>query len=320
MARAVYRRNHADIFLFDDPFAAVDVGVGRHLFEHAVCGRLAGKTRLIVLNSHLHLLPRFDRVVVVALEPECAAGGAATGSAGNAGQGTENSGSGRIVAVGTFDEISARFPEMTDKAHADVEEVAAPPVEGVSGSVSVSVSASATAAIAADPVAKPAAVVAAKSAVAKLIENEDRQTGSVASDVYLAYFRLSGGSFGLCWLAMLLSLFVVNQVIRIGADVWLSLWSGGRVWTDQSLGFWIGVFGAWSAGTALMAIGRQLMYTATSVGASRALHDSMFTNLLRAPVTLFFDVTPVGRIVNRFSRDLDQVDSAYVGISKTVWH
>jgi len=30
---------------------------------------------------------------------------------------------------------------------------------------------------------------------------------------------------------------------------------------------------------------------------------------LRAPITLFFDVTPVGRILNRFSRDLDQVDS-----------
>ncbi|EEY58782.1 ATP-binding Cassette (ABC) Superfamily [Phytophthora infestans T30-4] len=42
---------------------------------------------------------------------------------------------------------------------------------------------------------------------------------------------------------------------------------------------------------------------------SENLHDELFRRVLAAPVTTFFDVTPVGRILNRFSNDLDQMDS-----------
>ncbi|RLN65137.1 hypothetical protein BBJ29_010091 [Phytophthora kernoviae] len=39
------------------------------------------------------------------------------------------------------------------------------------------------------------------------------------------------------------------------------------------------------------------------------MHDELFRGVLRAPVTRYFDVTPVGQILNRFSNDLDQMDS-----------
>ncbi|KAI9983316.1 hypothetical protein PInf_007276 [Phytophthora infestans] len=45
------------------------------------------------------------------------------------------------------------------------------------------------------------------------------------------------------------------------------------------------------------------------VTGSENLHDELFRRVLAAPVTTFFDVTPVGRILNRFSNDLDQMDS-----------
>jgi ABC-type multidrug transport system fused ATPase/permease subunit len=49
LARAVYSR--ADVYLLDDPLSAVDVHVGRHIFEACICGELAGKTRLLVTHQ-----------------------------------------------------------------------------------------------------------------------------------------------------------------------------------------------------------------------------------------------------------------------------
>ena len=44
------------------------------------------------------------------------------------------------------------------------------------------------------------------------------------------------------------------------------------------------------------------------VRAARVLHGTMLTNVMRAPMS-FFDTTPMGRILNRFSRDMDTVDN-----------
>jgi len=44
-----------------------------------------------------------------------------------------------------------------------------------------------------------------------------------------------------------------------------------------------------------------------TIRASITLHNTLLQNLLRAPMS-FFDTTPTGRIVNRFSRDIDEVD------------
>ena len=62
LARAVYR--DADIILMDDVLAAVDVHVGEELLSAAICGALAGKTRVLVTNQ-LHVLPRTDHIIVL---------------------------------------------------------------------------------------------------------------------------------------------------------------------------------------------------------------------------------------------------------------
>uniref|UniRef100_A0A182TK84 ABC transmembrane type-1 domain-containing protein n=1 Tax=Anopheles melas TaxID=34690 RepID=A0A182TK84_9DIPT len=43
--------------------------------------------------------------------------------------------------------------------------------------------------------------------------------------------------------------------------------------------------------------------------ASRTLHKTLLRRVLHAPLTSFFDITPVGRVLNRFSKDIDTTDS-----------
>lgn len=45
-----------------------------------------------------------------------------------------------------------------------------------------------------------------------------------------------------------------------------------------------------------------------SLAAARYLHNNLLHRMMRAP-TSFFDTTPLGRIINRMSRDVDEVDN-----------
>lgn len=39
------------------------------------------------------------------------------------------------------------------------------------------------------------------------------------------------------------------------------------------------------------------------------LHNTMINKVLSAPINLFYDVTPIGKILNRFSKDLNVIDT-----------
>ena len=70
----------------------------------------------------------------------------------------------------------------------------------------------------------------------------------------------------------------------------------------------LGVYGALGffqsvailAATILMAIG--------TLKAAAVLHHRMLSRILKAPMS-FFDTTPLGRIVNRFAKDIDVCDN-----------
>lgn len=44
------------------------------------------------------------------------------------------------------------------------------------------------------------------------------------------------------------------------------------------------------------------------VRASRRVHGVMLRAVFEAPLTTYFDVTPIGRILNRFSKDINTLD------------
>lgn len=51
--------------------------------------------------------------------------------------------------------------------------------------------------------------------------------------------------------------------------------------------------------------------------ASRSLHNSLLTGILRFPMR-FFDSTPTGRLLNRFSKDTQQMDLTLPMVSSSI--
>lgn len=67
------------------------------------------------------------------------------------------------------------------------------------------------------------------------------------------------------------------------------------------------IYGAILAGSFFLSVTVAAVFISALLNASKHLHNSMMSAVLKAPV-LFFDTNPVGRIINRFSRDIGIMD------------
>ena len=58
---------------------------------------------------------------------------------------------------------------------------------------------------------------------------------------------------------------------------------------------------------ALMVLSYRHTRLISSLKAGAKIHKQLLTNVLRGPMS-FFDSTPIGRVVNRFSKDINSID------------
>ncbi|KAJ0397998.1 hypothetical protein P43SY_004059 [Pythium insidiosum] len=119
----------------------------------------------------------------------------------------------------------------------------------------------------------------------------------------------SDGYNGVFLAIMLLVAFALGQGGLLAADYFVKFWSDGSMSNSfgQTTLLWtfVGIVGL----ATVLSIIRAVVFTEICIQASKALHARYFLKVLMAPIPTFFDVTPVGRILNRFSRDLDQIDN-----------
>ena len=71
--------------------------------------------------------------------------------------------------------------------------------------------------------------------------------------------------------------------------------------SELNLAKYLGVYGAFSIGQAIFVLGYVMAMLYASLNASLQIHRLMFERILRVPMS-FFDTTPLGRILNRFSK------------------
>jgi ATP-binding cassette subfamily C (CFTR/MRP) protein 1 len=138
---------------------------------------------------------------------------------------------------------------------------------------------------------------------APLMQQEDRAKDSVPWRLYIAYVRASGT----IWNApLLLLLLILSRGSNIATNLWLSWWISDKF--HRSTNFYIGVYAGLGVIQALLLFAFSITLSVTATNASKAMFRQAITRVLRAPIS-FFDTTPLGRIVNRFSSDVEIMDN-----------
>ncbi|EQC40658.1 hypothetical protein SDRG_01736 [Saprolegnia diclina VS20] len=279
LARAMY--SDADLLLLDDVLAAVDSHVGADIFQRCVRDRLATKIVLLVTNQ-LSVLAHCDHLLVLE--------------------------AGAVVQAGSFADLAlqseGRLASMLAQFQLGAGPVDTPPStddEDDPNSDGSSRHDAASNVQEATTYTLPA--LPPTTASSSLITKEDRAVGHVHRDIYRVWLRACGG-VGLG--ALVVGIFVVAQAMTLGSTLWLAVWSQHAAGNEDG-GVYLSVF----VGLNLAFVGclfcRSLAISLLGLRGSRRLFGQLLQALLRAPLA-FFDTTPLGRIVNRLSKDVDTAD------------
>ena len=320
LARAVYARS--DIYLLDDCLSAVDQHVGRHLIENVFGpnGLLAGKTRVLATNSipvlmeaNFIALIRDGKIIergtyqqLIAMKGEIAN---LIKTAGNKDQPGENE-----TNSGTSSDSSTIVTDMDERDKEEMEEVQ----EGISQLAPIRPGGSgAKQRKSSMATLRRASSASFKGPRGKMRDEEEPTTrtrqskefseqGKVKWDVYLEYAKTSN------WVAVAIYgiTLIGAQTAQIGGSFWLKHWSevNGEQGGNSDTGMYIGIYFAFGIGSAALVVVQTLiLWIFCSIEASRKLHERMAFAIFRAPMS-FFETTPAGRILNRFSSDIYRID------------
>ena len=134
-----------------------------------------------------------------------------------------------------------------------------------------------------------------------IITEEERGFGEIAWSSIRQYInRLAPGLA----LALLVSFFVGRQAASIAADFWVA--QSSQLTPDNLSSFLVGYVAIIIALCAVVYM--RSRYTLTrGLAAGVECHNALLSGVLHAPLR-FFESNPVGRIINRFSRDLETIE------------
>ncbi|EWM27872.1 multidrug resistance-associated protein 1-like isoform 1 [Nannochloropsis gaditana] len=285
LARALYQQ--CEVYVLDDCLAAVDSEVAKHILDNCICGLLREKTVLLATHN-LHTLERADQLLL--LEGQ------------------------RMAFKGTYTEFARTghtFVELTRgvgggsssnllnmKAVAEGESGKEDRVEGKEAKIEQAAQQQKKETDAEG--GKEEAMKKKRLDSGKLVEKEAVGRGSVGTKIYRAYIRCAGG-IGVFLLA--LAFLWAGQALQIGSNFWLSIWSDESLEAEHGLS----IYAILCSLSAVVIVFTLLSFTLAGMRAARVFHEGILGCLMRAPMA-FFDTTPLGRILNRFSKDTYTVD------------
>ncbi|KAL2358738.1 multidrug resistance-associated protein 1 [Cryomyces antarcticus] len=324
LARAVYAR--ADIYLLDDCLSAVDQHVGRHLIDNVFGpkGLLSGKTRILATNSipvlmeaNFVVLLRDGKIIergtyeqLMAMKGEIASlirtannEESQSENESRETESTESPGSDESTTVYGTGPNSEE--EEADEAQEGLPQLA--PIRPGGGAVRRSSGLSLRRASTASFRGPRGKTTDEEGTGIKTKQTKEfSEQGKVKWNVYGEYAKTSN----LIAVAIYMVTLIGAQTAQIGGSVWLKNWSeiNGEYGGNPQVGKYIGVYFAFGFGSAALVVVQTLiLWIFCSIEASRKLHERMAFAIFRSPMS-FFETTPAGRILNRFSSDIYKVD------------
>ncbi|KAG5471362.1 hypothetical protein LSCM1_01446 [Leishmania martiniquensis] len=137
-----------------------------------------------------------------------------------------------------------------------------------------------------------------------LMTMEEKETGHIPWSVYRTYFE-AGGGLRVAIRATLQCL--LGEILSTATSVWLTLWSVNSFGSFLSANEQLGVYLGFLLASSLTVSANDLFILQCSRRAARRLHATLLHTVSSATLA-FFDRTPLGRAVNRFSKDIFVLD------------
>jgi len=147
------------------------------------------------------------------------------------------------------------------------------------------------------------------SSVVQVTIKEERAIGAVPASLYKRYLACANSR-------LLLYLSLASVVAAYAADVaqqwFVGLWTADTL-IRRGLPFYLTGVGVLGSTAAILTFTRALLINTFGRRASRAVHGDMCQSVLVRAATRYFDANPLGRVLQRFGKDLEQIDNALPG-------
>uniref|UniRef100_A0A2K5M2U3 ATP-binding cassette sub-family C member 12 n=1 Tax=Cercocebus atys TaxID=9531 RepID=A0A2K5M2U3_CERAT len=297
LARAVY--SDRQLYLLDDPLSAVDAHVGKHVFEECIKKTLRGKT-VVLVTHQLQFLESCDEVILLE--------------------------DGEICEKGTHKELmeerghyaklihNLRGLQFKDPEHlyneAMVEAFKESPAERQEDA-GIIVLAPGNEKDEGKESETGSEFVDTKVPEHQLIQTESPQEGTVTWKTYHTFFSLERLSrkFLFFWQEFINSwcFSCFSPKMTCGPQGNRTTCEVGAVLADIGQHVYQWVYAASMVSVLVFGVTKGFVFTKTTLMASSCLHDMVFNKILKSPMS-FFDTTPTGRLMNRFSKDMDELD------------
>ncbi|KAF9399283.1 Canalicular multispecific organic anion transporter 1, partial [Podila epigama] len=144
----------------------------------------------------------------------------------------------------------------------------------------------------------------------ELISDEKMVSGKVSWNVLMFYAR----AVSLHKAVFCVIMFFVSQGVHICTNLWLRKWikdtenhDRDGTYIHSTKYYLLGYAGLVLVFLAFDVLVNYVSEVVCGIQGSKVLFDRLLTRVLRLPMS-FFDTTPMGRIINRFSSDIDSID------------
>ncbi|GAV28858.1 hypothetical protein PMKS-002336 [Pichia membranifaciens] len=275
LARTVYRAytlEEYNIVMFDDVLSAVDAKVGKHIMQECILGLLRDKTRVLATHQ-LSLIGEADRIIYM--------NGDGTIDIGTNQELVEKNKGFQALMDFQVDGEEVHGDEDDDDEDIDVKESELKLIRKQTTK---------------------------DENFGKTIQAETIKSNGIPLQTIITYLRSGSGKLGLRFIIPNLILAIAfTAFCMLFENVWLSFWSSKR-YPDRSDGFYIGLYVMFTVMFVLCAIWQFCTIIFITNRSSTLLNIKALNNIMHAPMS-FFDTTPMGRIINRFTKDTDVLDN-----------